>query len=148
MPEGRAFARLNTLTGGHPLGGYDTNGVTITNKVVSIPSQAGILLAVPSEKRRRIETSGLNTLTGGHPLGGPTQDVKVVVDDGLNTLTGGHPLGGEPTIIQALEAKRLNTLTGGHPLGGPTKEDGMDALLRVSIPSQAGILLAATGSPN
>ena len=37
--------RLNTLSGGHPLGGCDGSSTVTVDVEVSIPSQAGILLA-------------------------------------------------------------------------------------------------------
>ncbi len=87
---------------------------------VSIPSQAGILLADGNHGwRRRLKS--LNTLTGGHPLGGPDCRRGVNMDtESLNTLTGGHPLGGADSIWRASQmlSACLNTLTGGHPLGG------------------------------
>ncbi len=62
--------RLNTLTGGHPLGGIKTLYPPLATPEVSIPSQAGILLAVRARQTSQVLAYGLNTLTGGHPLGG------------------------------------------------------------------------------
>ena len=39
-----------------------------TSKLVSIPSQAGILLADGKSTVISVAARGLNTLTGGHPL--------------------------------------------------------------------------------
>ncbi len=61
---------LNTLTGGHPLGGSCSSAVLDESRDVSIPSQAGILLAGLPPPPSQDGWVGLNTLTGGHPLGG------------------------------------------------------------------------------
>ncbi len=59
---------LNTLSGGHPLGGSgDCSGCSAGR--VSIPSQVGILL-VGGRRSQKGPTVCLNTLSGGHPLGG------------------------------------------------------------------------------
>ncbi len=86
--------------------------------MVSIPSQAGILLAEGFVPRVMIRASCLNTLSGGHPLGGPLRLAQRVSQDRLNTLSGGHPLGGWLLDFESQYHGSLNTLSGGHPLGG------------------------------
>ena len=85
---------------------------------VSIPSQAGILLAVRSNGRsvHRMRRSQYPLRRASSWRCG-NRCIAISSRDGLNTLSGGHPLGGERS--------RCN---------------GTDR--RVSIPSQAGILLA------
>ncbi len=134
---------------------------------VSIPSQAGILLAASRSRWWLRVHRSLNTLTGGHPLGGKRYSSISGMAASLNTLTGGHPLGGIDSEKSPERDPRLNTLTGGHPLGGrgsrcstgtgfqqsqyphrrasswrvvPIRQLRPGGL--VSIPSQAGILLA------
>ncbi len=113
---------------------------------VSIPSQAGILLAAESCLEVTSGNSrGLNTLTGGHPLGGkPEHSGNGGSTVCLNTLTGGHPLGGPQKNHRRITCHGLNTLTGGHPLGGRLIPPGSTSRSFVSIPSQAGILLAGS----
>ena len=60
---------LNTLSGGHPLGGQNMQRCVSVPRV-SIPSQAGILLAAAVLARTKSRHRRLNTLSGGHPLGG------------------------------------------------------------------------------
>ncbi len=62
-------ARLNTLSGGHPLGGR-----------------------LPLQGKTFVQR--LNTLSGGHPLGGGPDSGSHCMEGCLNTLSGGHPLGG------------------------------------------------------
>ena len=88
------------------------------NANVSIPSQAGILLAGPHRGADQPAWRRLNTLSGGHPLGGPPPRPRRTHPCGLNTLSGGHPLGGGIDDASGPHRLRLNTLSGGHPLGG------------------------------
>ena len=168
VPDGAV--RLNTLSGGHPLGGPRC-GVDGRRQPVSIPSQAGILLAVRADRMTGRLPACLNTLSGGHPLGGWRHASWPRLQSlSLNTLSGGHPLGGTCHPYQASWIMCLNTLSGGHPLGGErlanvdrnTTESqyplrwasswraaigshGRQGRI-VSIPSQVGILLAASST--
>ena len=156
---------LNTLSGGHPLGGGDQNRSrqmaktsqyplrrasswrlpaqpALHGRKVSIPSQAGILLAGQATVRRQGQLHRLNTLSGGHPLGGSfagrqwqtASDVSIPSQAGIllagwpSMLTHRHDVSQYPlrrasswragTVPIAEPAAGLNTLSGGHPLGG------------------------------
>ena len=116
------YDRLNTLSGGHPLGGWQLNIVNaMPVQGVSIPSQAGILLAdvlaTASAQHRSVSIpsqAGI-LLAGWSKLSSVARAVSIPsqagillavaailmatgLDDGLNTLSGGHPLGGVPTL--------------------------------------------------
>ncbi len=145
---------LNTLTGGHPLGGqlflwqyradptvsqYPHRRASSWREVlddqraggemVSIPSQAGILLAVGvcwfASGRREIVSipSQAGILLADHQRNGDAADQS----DCLNTLTGGHPLGGRRPSDRQGRWLGLNTLTGGHPLGGGGRDQADQA---------------------
>ena len=165
----RRMRRLNTLSGGHPLGGEARSSCELGYRSVSIPSQAGILLAARSSAPA---ASGVDQ--SQYPLR-RASSWRALVDKGraqqcergLNTLSGGHPLGGRNGSAQVYHGMRvsipsqagillavyewsrltgwtcLNTLSGGHPLGGQLQAAACRPDVKVSIPSQAGILLAA-----
>ena len=87
----------------------------------------------------------LNTLSGGHPLGGSRLARGLILVVSLNTLSGGHPLGGTPAASQAApkvpSQYPLRRASSWRPVlvrVGSTHR-------KVSIPSQAGILLAEPG---
>ena len=111
--------------------------------LVSIPSQAGILLADLAEALSVRATRGSQ-----YPLrrASSWRGEACSQDEGeiacLNTLSGGHPLGGSIDQMHRPRLDSLNTLSGGHPLGGRHRADSADMVHLVSIPSQAGILLA------
>ncbi len=145
----RACKGLNTLSGGHPLGGRPLWLCQPDGGQVSIPSQVGILLVVVAHNRRFCP----------HCVSIPSQVGILLVDrillygaeydSGLNTLSGGHPLGGLRRNIRTLRKHAsLNTLSGGHPLGGDGNVRPNADEARVSIPSQVGILLVADGDGN
>ncbi len=116
------FHRLNTLTGGHPLGGW--------RRLAPV----GPVRPTSQYPHRRASSWRL-VGSSWHPTKIPR----------LNTLTGGHPLGGGQTVVVYCgDPKSLNTLTGGHPLGGDNHLIALKLPPKVSIPSQAGILLAVS----
>ena len=88
--------------------------------MVSIPSQAGILLA----GELRLGVSGIRRRSQ-YPLrrASSWRSLQPAVD---------------------WRQRSLNTLSGGHPLGGRGSDRGVDTDSDVSIPSQAGILLAVS----
>ncbi len=93
---------------------------TLSADFVSIPSQAGILLAEPQRR-----STARSPSRSQYPL---------------RRASSWRLL---PPSQERSGASCLNTLSGGHPLGGfdnPTQ----DWYFTVSIPSQAGILLAVT----
>ena len=142
----RMLPGLNTLSGGHPLGGSRSPWhvsmpfrsqyplrrasswrarlylATSDATIVSIPSQAGILLAAVGIDRQTCELPVVSI---------PSQ--------------AGILLAGDATVLAAEAGQSLNTLSGGHPLGGMSSRSVDGRAVQVSIPSQAGILLAASG---
>ena len=87
---------------------------------VSIPSQAGILLAATV-----LPWINGRPAWSQYPLRRASSWRAAVVRDlspdtwSLNTLSGGHPLGGSDAVAdREATRQRLNTLSGGHPLGG------------------------------
>ncbi len=135
---------LNTLSGGHPLGGMVTKGRGNSRGQVSIPSQVGILLVDAAAAAPAGKPTGLNTLSGGHPLGGNAPCLMRCPASRLNTLSGGHPLGGVRTQIEDLK----KVLGSQYPLRWASSWWKVRLAVPetteiVSIPSQVGILLVA-----
>ena len=111
------ICRLNTLSGGHPLGGAPRPG-------------------------RTGPAASLNTLSGGHPLGGKVRDVQYTDGKmsqyplrrasswrssasfrGIRPSRSQYPLRRASSWRRRKDLHRrrvssLNTLSGGHPLGG------------------------------
>ena len=161
------YSRLNTLSGGHPLGGValgylamfwnesqyplrrasswrtSPSSGPVPTSPVSIPSQAGILLAgkadaiglssnvvsIPSQAGillagETLVPDSVPPARSQYPLrrasswrGRPRCSAHGAKC--LNTLSGGHPLGGDGwQAAYTAASQRLNTLSGGHPLGG------------------------------
>ena len=138
-----ARSSLNTLSGGHPLGGEQIVCHALTSRLVSIPSQAGILLADGNAHCDPARPERLNTLSGGHPLGGcevsrrsrSASRVSIPSQAGI-LLAGRH--------VQSVGMQRSSSQ---YPLRRasswrriPVRVWIVSAM--VSIPSQAGILLA------
>ncbi len=134
---------LNTLSGGHPLGGSRRQSLARRPSQVSIPSQVGILLVAEMSK---LSPSYCEVSIPSQV--GILLVVKVCgrirrPGVGLNTLSGGHPLGGSDLC----EFAEMDDCGSQYPLRWASswwEPDSRRAeLLRaaVSIPSQVGILL-------
>ncbi len=111
-------------------------------RIVSIPSQAGILLAGASHASCGPRLDGLNTLSGGHPLGGLATTEKI-----FNGSASQYPL----RRASSWRIEGINTLKyfcwSQYPLRRASSWRGVGQTTHgldhyVSIPSQAGILLA------
>ena len=136
--------RLNTLSGGHPLGGLAMLKRLVRPDLVSIPSQAGILLAGRDRCQRRpgravsIPSQAGILLAGGqtstrttirrlsqYPLRrasswriSPTATAEAMLPTSQYPLRRASSWRRAAVMAEAYRHRGLNTLSGGHPLGG------------------------------
>ncbi len=136
----RPTSRLNTLSGGHPLGGKPSEADPM-RKRVSIPSQVGILLVEVRMNYIYNCYAGLNTLSGGHPLGGCRSSSCWLSLSGVSIPS-------QVGILLVAVADHMNAAAAKsqYPLRWASSWwMSMDEAVRlassVSIPSQVGILL-------